>query len=50
MANKLIYSTKEKLVQNHLLITKSDKGNGLVTLHEDNYKNYIEDYFVNHFT
>jgi hypothetical protein len=42
---KLIYNTKQKLVQNHQRITKSDKGNALITLREDDYTySYIEDF------
>jgi hypothetical protein len=47
----LINNIKKKINQNQLIATKADKGNTLVILHKDDYKNKIEEFITqNDFT
>jgi hypothetical protein len=46
-----IKNLKQKINQDQIIITKTDKGHTLVTLHRDEYNNKIEEFIIkNNFT
>jgi hypothetical protein len=44
---KLINNIKTKMMQNHLIITKADKGNTLVIIHEHEYNEKVQEFISN---
>jgi hypothetical protein len=45
--NKFINNIKTKMMQNHLIATKADKGNTLVIMHEHEYNEKVEEFISN---
>jgi predicted HAD superfamily phosphohydrolase YqeG len=44
---KIINNIKTQMIQNHLIITKADKDNTLVTMHEHEYNEKVEEFISN---